>query len=92
VVIYPRQGELPLVPDSPQWFAWLALLSSIRFMGKFGRFTACRLYHKGPTRAFQAHRVIHQHHDKLYLGLTEHLTIDCLEQAAATPQSYVESR
>jgi hypothetical protein len=92
VVICPQQGELLLVPDSPQWFAWLACVSSFRFVGKCGRFTACRVYDKGPTRSWQAHRVIHQHHYKPHLGVTEHLTIDCLEQAAATLQSHVDSR
>jgi hypothetical protein len=92
VVICPKVGELHLCPDSPEWFAWLASVSSFRFVGKCGRFTACRVYDKGPTRAFQAHRVIHQRHYKPHLGVTEHLTIDCLEQAAATLQSYVDSR
>lgn len=91
VVICPQQGELHLRPDSPEWFAWLASVSSFRFVGKHGRFTACRVYDKGPTRSWQAHRVIHQRHYKPHLGVTEHLTIDCLEQAAATLQSYVDS-
>jgi hypothetical protein len=92
VVICPQEGELHLRPDSPEWFAWLASVSSFRFVGKHGRFTACRVYDKGPTRSWQAHRVIHQRHYKPHLGVTEHLTIDCLEQAAATLQSYVDSR
>jgi hypothetical protein len=93
VVICPQEGELDITPDSPEWFAWLVSLSSFRFVGKHGRFTACRVYDKGgPTRSWQAHRVIHQRHYKPYLGVTERLTIDCLEQAAATLQSYVEPR
>jgi hypothetical protein len=92
IVICPQQGELHLRPDSPEWFAWLASVSSFRFVGKRGRFTACRVYDKGPTRSWQAHRVIHQRHYKPHLGVTEHLTIDCLEQAAATLQSYLEAR
>jgi uncharacterized coiled-coil protein SlyX len=92
VVICPQEGELHLRPDSPEWFAWLASVSSFRFVGKCGRFTACRVYDKGPTRSWQAHRVIHQRLYKPHLGVTEHLTIDRLEQAAATLQSYVDSR
>ena len=93
VVICPQEGELHLSPDSPEWFTWLASVSSFRFVGKCGRFTACRVYdHKGPSRSWQAHRVIHQRHYKPYLGVTECLTIDRLEQAAATLQSYVNSR
>jgi hypothetical protein len=92
VVICPQEGELHLSPDSPEWFAWLASVSSFRFVGKLGRFTACRVYDKGPTRSWQAHRVIHQRHYKPHLGVTECLTIDRLEQAAAILQSYVNSR
>ena len=92
VVICPREGELHLRPDSPEWFAWLASVSSFRFVGKCGRFTACRVYDKGPTRSWQAHRVIHQRLYKPHLGVTECLTIDRLEQAAAKLQSYLNSR
>jgi hypothetical protein len=92
VVICPSAGELSLVPDSPEWFAWLASLSSFQFVGKLGRFSAHRVFHQGPTRYWQANRVIHQHRYKPYLGGTEHLTIDALEQVAATLQSYADSR
>jgi hypothetical protein len=92
VVLCPRAGELSLVPDSPEWFAWLASLSSFQFVGKLGRFSAHRVFHQGPTRDFQANRSIHQHRYKPYLGGTEHLTIDCLEQVAAPLQSYADSR
>jgi hypothetical protein len=30
VAVCPRQGVLSLVPDSPQWFDWLAQLASFR--------------------------------------------------------------
>jgi len=40
VIICPQEGELSLVPDTPEWFVWLASLSSFRFTGKYGRFTA----------------------------------------------------
>jgi len=90
VVICPVQGELQLTPDTSEWFLWLASLASFRFVGKCGRFTACRVFHKGPTRSWQAYRVIHQRRYKPYLGVTECLTIACLEQAAATLQSHLE--
>ena len=92
VVICPSAGELSVLPDSPECFAWLASLSSFQFVGKLGRFSAHRVFHQGPTRDFQANRVIHQHRYKPYLGGTEHLTIDCLEQVAAPLQSYADSR
>jgi hypothetical protein len=36
-----RTGEaLPIVPDSPAWFAWLEQASSFAFVGKTCRYTA----------------------------------------------------
>ncbi len=87
VVICPQDGELHLTPDSPAWFDWLATLSSFRSLGKQGRFSA---YRKGRmSRRWSAYRTIHQHSYQHYLGTTDHLTIDCLEQMAATLQSYM---
>lgn len=87
VVICPQDGELVLTPDSPAWFDWLATLASFRFVGKQGRFTA---YRKGRmSRCWSAYRTIHQHDYQHYLGTTDHLTIDCLEQMAAKLQSYM---
>jgi hypothetical protein len=85
VVICPQDGELLLTPDSPAWFDWLATLSSFRFVGKQGRFSA---YRKGRmSRRWSAYRTIHQHVYQHYLGTTDHLTIDGLEQMAAKLQS-----
>jgi hypothetical protein len=87
VVICPQEGQLHLTLDSPEWFDWLARLSSFRFIGKQGRFTA---YRKGRmSRRWSAYRTIHQHDYQHYLGTTDHLTIDCLEQMAAKLQSYM---
>lgn len=87
VVICPQDGELHLTPDSPQWFDWLATLSSFRFVGQQGRFSA---YRKGRmSRRWSAYRTIHQHDYQHYLGITDHLTIDSLEQMAAKLQSYM---
>ncbi len=36
VAACPRLGVLSLVPDSPQWFDWLASLTSFRFLGPRG--------------------------------------------------------
>lgn len=91
VVICPKEGELSLVPDSPEWFAWLASLSSFRFVGRLGRFSATRVYDHGPKRSWIAYRCFHQHTYKHYLGTTERLTIAVLEQMAAELQSDVTS-
>lgn len=91
VVICPDRGELPLLPDSTQWFEWLASLSSFRFIGKLGRLSASRVCDHGPKRTWYAYRCIHQRTYKHYLGTTDRLTIDVLEQMAAKLQSYLVS-
>ena len=92
VIISPQEGELSIVPDSQEWFDWLASLSSFRFMGSCGRFTAYReSTRSGPTRGWSAVRCVHGHRYKCYLGVTDRLTISCLEQATATLQSHMTS-
>ncbi len=89
VIFSSQEGELPLVPDSTEWFDWLASISSFRFVGKQGRFTAYRHDHR--SRSWRAHRVIHQRHCKQTLGVTDQLTIHRLEQVAAALQSDMAS-
>ena len=89
IVLCPQQGELHLTPDSSAWFNWLATLSSFRFVGQQGRFSACRK--NRTSRGWCAYRTIHQHNYRHYLGVTDHLTIACLEQGAATLQSHMAS-
>jgi hypothetical protein len=92
VIINPEGGELSLSPDSPEWFDWLASLSSFRFVGQLGRFTAAREIRRSePTRRWAAVRGRHNRTYKCYLGLTDRLTISCLEQAAARLQSRIAS-
>jgi hypothetical protein len=89
VLICPERGELPLLPDSPAWFDWLATLSSLRFVGQQGRFSAYRK--AGRTFCWFAYRRIHRHRYEYALGRTDDLTIDCLEQMAARLQSPLAS-
>jgi hypothetical protein len=80
------------VPDSREWFEWLATLSSFRFVGKPRRFTAYRESdRRGPTRGWTAHRSHHHRRDIHWLGVTDRLSIACLEQMAATLQSHIDS-
>jgi hypothetical protein len=89
LVISPQEGEISLTPDSPEWFDWLASLSSFRFLGRQGRFNAYRECRQGhQTRSWTAHRSIDSHRYKHYLGVTNHLTISRLEQIADRLQSY----
>ena len=90
VIVSAQEGELPIEPDSPAWFEWLATISSFRFVGQQGRFTAYRDTKGGhPTRSWRAYRTIHQRNYKCSLGVTDALTLTCLEQAAATLQAHL---
>ncbi len=92
VAVCPQEGVLSLTPDSPAWFDWLASLTSFRFVGPPGRFTAYRASEHGQrTRCWTAHRFIHGRHYKHYLGVTDHLTLTRLEQMAAQLQSHLPS-
>jgi hypothetical protein len=89
VLISPEEGELAIAPDSPEWFAWLASLSSFRFVGQQGRFSARRGYNQRPNRCWYAQRGIHQKNYSKYIGVSEHITAARLEQVAAHFQSYL---
>ncbi len=89
VLISPEEGELPIMPDSPEWFTWLASLSSFRFVGRDGRFSARRGYNRRPNRCWYAQRGIHQKNYSKYIGVSEHITTERLEQIAAHFQSYL---
>jgi hypothetical protein len=92
VAVCPKLGVLALVPDSPAWFDWLASLSSFRFVGPAGRFSACRASEKGQyTRRWAARRFFHGHDFWHYLGVTDRLTLASLEQAAAALQARVDA-
>ena len=90
LVICPHQGELALTPDSPEWFAWLETISSLRFLGQQGRWSAYRDKRRAAHGWF-AYRRIHGQQYVQALGSPHELTIARCEQIAATLQSYVTS-
>ena len=90
MVICPTHGLLALEPDTPAWFAELSTLSSFRFVGKLGRFTAHREVERLPRAAWRAHRSMRSHTYNVHLGSTESLTIAALEQAAAALQAHLK--
>jgi hypothetical protein len=83
VLICPQEGELSFPTDSQEWFDWLCSLSSFRFIGQSGRFTA---YREGP-RSWRAYRYFHGRNYKQSLGTTDRLTIARLELVAGILQS-----
>jgi hypothetical protein len=88
VVICPKHGLLPLEPDTPQWFAWLATQDSFRFVGKRGSLTAHHEW-RVPRGAWRAHRHIRNHSYTLRLAPTQELTLAVLEQAAEALQAHL---
>jgi DNA-binding transcriptional MerR regulator len=88
IVICPQEGELALIPDSPAWFAWLETVSSLRFLGQQGRWSAYRDKRRA-VHGWFAYRRIHGHQYVHALGSPHELTIARFEQMAATLQSYV---
>lgn len=93
VIISSQEGEVHLEPNSRAWFDWLATLSSFRFIGPVGRFTAHRGYKQGQqTLYWSASRCVRRHTYKHYLGMTESLTLASLEHTAARLQSDVDAR
>jgi len=91
VVICPKQGLLPLEPDTPEWFAWVTKQSSFRFVGRAGHFTAHHEWHV-PRGAWRAHRQIRNHSYTLRLAPNQELTLAVLEQAAEALQAHLTTR
>jgi hypothetical protein len=88
IVMCPHQGELTLLPDSPEWFAWLETVSSLRFLGKQGRWSAYRDKGRASCCWF-AYRRINGHQYVRALGSSHQLTLARFEEMAATLQSHI---
>jgi hypothetical protein len=83
VLICPHERELAFPTDSLEWFEWLCSLSSFRFIGHSGRFTA---YREG-QRSWRAYRTFRGQTHKQSLGTTDRLSIARLEEVAAMLQA-----
>ena len=88
IVVCPHQGEVALVPDSPEWFAWLETISSLRFLGQQGRWSAYRDKERA-TCCWFAYRRINGHQYVRALGSPHQLTLARFEEMAATLQANV---
>lgn len=78
----PAQMRSNLVPDSQDWFTWLAHLGSFHFQGKSGHFTARQERKQRGDTYWYAYRKAHTQRLKRYLGTTDKLTLASLEQTA----------
>ena len=92
VLICPTAGELHIVPDSVEWFTWLTSLSSFRFVGQAGSFSARRGYNHRPNRSWYAQRAIHQKNYSKYIGVSENITTERLEYIAEQFQLQMKKR
>ena len=88
VVICPKKGRLSLEPDTPEWFDWVRIQSSFRFVGKCGHFSAHHEW-RTPRGAWRAHRKMRNHTHIQRLAPSQDLTIAVLEQAAAALQAHL---
>jgi hypothetical protein len=72
-----------LLPDSPEWFAWLARLPSFHFTGQSGQFSARQERKQRGATYWYAYLKARNHRLKRYLGTTETLTLAKLEETAS---------
>jgi hypothetical protein len=71
-----------LLPNTPEWFAWLARLPSFHFTGKSGQFSARQERKQRGTKYWYAYLKVRNHRLKRYLGTTETLSLAKLEETA----------
>lgn len=86
VVICPKKGLLPFEPDTDEWFAWVRVQDSFRFVGQAGHFTAHHEW-RVPKGAWRAHRHIRNRNHTVRLTPNEGLTLAVLEHAAEVLQA-----
>src|SRR6516164_1111982 len=79
--LYQTRGReaLRIVPDSPEWFAWLDQTSSFAFVGKRGHYTARKEAKQRGGHYWSAYRATSEHLVKKYLGKTTDLSLARLE-------------
>ena len=73
---------LRIVPESPEWFAWLDQVSSFAFSGKSGHYTARKEAKQRGDRYWSAYLTTDEQLTKKYLGKTADLTLARLEHIA----------
>ncbi len=85
----PERGTRPLVPESPEWFAWLNQISCFTFSGQSGHYTARKEANQPGECSWYACLASGEHRTTKYLGKTSDLTVARLEDLArllhATP-------
>jgi LuxR family maltose regulon positive regulatory protein len=74
----------PIPVGTPAWFAWLERATAFAFTSPAGRFTARKEARARGGWYWKAYHTVHGTLHRAYLGKTADLTLDRLNQAAAT--------
>ena len=85
-----RKG-LGIVPESPEWFAWLAQVSSFAFVGKNGHYTARKEAKQRGDRYWSAYLSRGEQLTKKYLGKSADLSLARLEHIAGMLRTQSET-
>src|SRR6266704_1023389 len=85
-------GTLRIIPDSPEWFAWLDQVSSFVFSGKTGHYTARKEAKQRGDRYWSAYLTAGEQLTKKYLGKTTDLTLARLEHIAGMLSAQSEAQ
>jgi hypothetical protein len=78
--------KLDISSDTPEYFTWLSTIKSFHFKGKAGHFTAQLEQKQRGVSYWYAYRKHHKHQFKQYIGTTDKLTINRLEEIAGLIQ------
>jgi len=86
-LFYQQDGQdLPLMVETPAWYAWLTTVTTFAYSSDFGSFTA-RKEQVGNQRGGYYWKAYRKHNGKLhraYLGKSEEITLARLKSVAAT--------
>jgi LuxR family maltose regulon positive regulatory protein len=83
-LVLPTSDASPITVDTPAWFAWLEQATTFAFESPAGRFTARKERQARGGSYWKAYRTSHGTLHRVYLGKAHDLTLDRLNQAAAT--------
>jgi LuxR family maltose regulon positive regulatory protein len=83
-LVLPERDASPITVDTAAWFAWLEHATTFAFRGPSGRFTARKERQARGGAYWKAYRTSHGTLHRVYLGKAQDLTLDRLNQAAAT--------
>src|SRR5215471_14997147 len=83
---------LRIMPDSPEWFAWLDQASSFVFSGKTGNYTARKEARQRGNLYWSAYLATGEQLTKKYLGKTADLNLARLEHIAGMLRAQSETQ